>query len=53
MPTFDPLKYFKTPLTGEAKKKYDDNWDLIFGKKKPKFEVKIYKLSDIAKYWSK
>lgn len=42
MSTFDPLKYFKTPLTGEAKKKYDDNWDLIFnknGKEKEKKET--------------
>lgn len=26
----DGLKYYKTPLTGEAKKRYDKNWDLIF-----------------------
>ena len=26
----DPLKYYKTPLTGKAKEQYDANYDLIF-----------------------
>lgn len=32
---FDPMKYAKTPLRGEAKKRYDENWDKIdWGKEK-------------------
>ena len=30
----DPLKYYKTPLTGKAKEQYDKNWDLIFANNK-------------------
>lgn len=38
--SFDPLKAYKTPLTGEAKKKYYKNWERIFGKKKkPKLDI--------------
>ena len=30
----DPLKAYKTPLTGDKKKEYDENWDRIEWKKK-------------------
>lgn len=28
--------YKRKPLIGEAKKKFDENWDIIFGKKEKK-----------------
>lgn len=27
--TLDPLKYYKTPLIGEAKRQFDENWEKI------------------------